>query len=98
MKSIRACLAALAIATMGVLASPAAPAQAGPWVDCLTIVNDEGITIVHCIPVGALQEIDWCKGCPWGLTFKRDDLIIPESVEIDILDGIKGLALAADAA
>lgn len=96
MKSLRACIAALAIATLGVLASPAAPAQASPFLECYTVVDDNGVIQIECFPTGALQEIDWCKGCPWLVDF-RDDLVLPETFEVDVLAGIKGLALAANA-
>ncbi|MBB5868761.1 hypothetical protein F4553_002140 [Allocatelliglobosispora scoriae] len=99
MKSLRACVAALAIATLGVLASPAAPAQAypSPGIECYTIIDSNGNPQIHCIAVGALQEIDWCKGCPWAISFK-DDIVFPETFDIDVIQGVENLSLAAAAA
>jgi hypothetical protein len=93
MKKLRLALAALAVAGMSLVAVPAAPASASPTLECYTIVDDWGQVHVICYAVGALEEIRFCKTCPWIVDI-REQIVLPE-FDDQILGAVDLLSQAA---
>jgi hypothetical protein len=93
MKKVRLALAALLVAGMALVAAPAAPASASPHLECYTIYDKWGLKHFHCVVVGAWEEIDWCKGCPWIIDI-REQIVLPEFDE-QILNAVDLLSQAA---
>ena len=93
MKKLRLALAALVAAGTALVAAPAAPASASPTLECYTIVDDAGQVHIHCFAVGALEEIRYCKTCPWIVDI-REQIVLPE-FDDQILAAVDLLSQAA---
>ncbi|WP_027346905.1 hypothetical protein [Hamadaea tsunoensis] len=96
MKKLRLALAALVVAGAALAVAPASPAAASPSIECYTIVDDYGQVHYHCYVVGALEEICFCKTCPWIVDI-REQIVLPEFDE-QILTAVDLLSQAAYAA
>jgi hypothetical protein len=94
MKKVRLALAALLVAGLALVAAPAAPASASPvGIECYTIYDQFGFKHRHCIVIGAWEEIDWCKGCPWIIDV-REQIVLPE-FDDQVLTAVDLLSQAA---
>ena len=95
MRKLRLALAALVMAGIALVAAPAVPASASPQLECYTVIDNWGYKHWHCIVVGAWEEYDWCKGCPWIIDI-REQIVLPE-FDDQILDAVDLLSQAASA-
>lgn len=93
MRKLRLALAMLMAAGMAFVVAPAAPAAASPTLECYTVVDENGQLQFHCFPVGALEEIRFCKHCPWIIDI-REQIVLPEFDE-QILTAVDLLSQAA---